>query len=347
MSKSPPAEPKPTVTHKHGDVVLAKVKGYSAWPAVVIDPEDAPPSVKAEKPKGAGFCCVRFMPAGDFGWPTMKDVVALTQKQIETAMEKDKKKSGKLYQGYTIAKDPQAWIAEQEKQRLAQIELEANAEEDQLDGEDDTTEKKTKKRRAAAEPKTTGRRKGGDDSKKKRAVKKRKADDEEEDDSKPSKKKAKKDEEEDPTLLNDPEAVKIKDWRHVLQRAFLRDNVKPEANSLPEYDEVFNTIESYQGMTIQYLSYSKIGKVMKKISQLDDSHIPESDGQFKFRERAGKLVTQWHAILSASGKGADGGDGAATNGTGNAEDASPEAGAAPAEPEAGEGEGDVVMATDA
>jgi hypothetical protein len=45
--------------------------------------------------------------------------------------------------------------------------------------------------------------------------------------------------------------------------------------------------------------YSKIGKVMKKISQLDETHIPDNDGQFRFRERAGKLVTQWHAILNA------------------------------------------------
>lgn len=45
--------------------------------------------------------------------------------------------------------------------------------------------------------------------------------------------------------------------------------------------------------------YSKIGKVMKKISQLPDEHIPDKDGQFRFRERAGKLVTQWHSILNA------------------------------------------------
>jgi hypothetical protein len=38
---------------------------------------------------------------------------------------------------------------------------------------------------------------------------------------------------------------------------------------------------------------------MKKISQLDETHIPDNDGQFRFRERAGKLVTQWHAILNA------------------------------------------------
>ncbi|KAG8835662.1 hypothetical protein FRC17_001851, partial [Serendipita sp. 399] len=261
---------------------------------LLVDPDAVPPSIKAEKPKGSGFCCVRFMPAGDFGWPLAKDVAALTQKQIEATLEKDKKKSGKLYQGYVIAKDPQAWIAEQELQRLAQIEIEANAEEDQLDGDDDATEKKSKKRRGPAETKTTGRRKKEEDSKKKRPVKKRKVDEEEDFDSKPSKKKAKKEEEEDSTLHNDPEAVKIKDWRHQLQRAFLRDNVKPEATALPEYDEVFNTIEAYQGMNVQYLSYSKIGKVMKKISQLEDAHIPDNDGQFKFRERAGKLVTQWH-----------------------------------------------------
>lgn len=66
--------------------------------------------------------------------------------------------------------------------------------------------------------------------------------------------------------------------------------------------------------------YSKIGKVMKKISQLDETHIPDNDGQFQFRERAGKLVTQWHAILNA--KPGDAEASPAVNGTAEkAEDA--------------------------
>jgi len=48
-------------------------------------------------------------------------------------LEKDKKKTGSLYKGYEIGKNPAKWILEKEEQLAQQIELEANAEVDQLD----------------------------------------------------------------------------------------------------------------------------------------------------------------------------------------------------------------------
>ena len=108
---------------------------------------------------------------------------------------------------------------------------------------------------------------------------------------------------------------------------------------MPEYDETFQVIEHYDGLTIQYLSvsilnfctslidvvmqYSKIGKVMKKISQLPETHIPDGDGQFKFRERAAKLVSDWHQILNA--KANEGETAEAVNGTAEMTDAAPSA----------------------
>ncbi len=84
-------------------------------------------------------------------------------------------------------------------------------------------------------------------------------------------------------LANDPEAKRIKEWRHKLQRAFLsktlptaevglgagprvRMGARADAaaharpQEMPTYDELFKTIESYDGMTIEYLQHSKIGK---------------------------------------------------------------------------------------
>jgi hypothetical protein len=114
---------------------------------------------------------------------------------------------------------------------------------------------------------------------------------------------------------------------------------------LAEYDETFQVIEHYQGLTIQYLSvspptdcntlfnivlqYSKIGKVMKKISQLPETHIPDGDGQFKFRERAAKLVNDWHQILNA--KANEGETTEAVNGTAEKTDAAPPTTAADAD----------------
>lgn len=60
---------------------------------------------------------------------------------------------------------------------------------------------------------------------------------------------------------------------------------------------------------------------MKKISQLSESHIPDNDGQFKFRERAAKLVADWHQILNA--KAGEGEAADAINGTAEKADSAP------------------------
>ena len=82
---------------------------------------------------------------------------------------------------------------------------------------------------------------------------------------------------------------------------------------------------------------------MKKISQLEPSHIPDNDGQFQFRERAGKLVTQWHQILNSSTKAAEE---ATVNGTTDKNEDAP-ADPEPAVPAATMVDGDISMATEA
>jgi hypothetical protein len=88
---------------------------------------------------------------------------------------------------------------------------------------------------------------------------------------------------------------------------------------------------------------------MKKISQLDDDHIPEKDAEFNFRERALKLVNQWQQILNTRSSEVDG---PTVNGTGeNAESAAEGDAPAPeaeAEAEAATtAEGEAPMVTDA
>lgn len=56
-------------------------------------------------------------------------------------------------------------------------------------------------------------------------------------------------------LANDPEAKKVKDWRHKLQKAFLSKSL-PSAEEMDSYDELFKTIEAYEGMTVDYLAVS-------------------------------------------------------------------------------------------
>ena len=69
------------------EIVLAKIRGYPAWPGMVrailrvahataladascalmqvVDPEAVPSAVTNERPKGGKSYCVRFFPAGD------------------------------------------------------------------------------------------------------------------------------------------------------------------------------------------------------------------------------------------------------------------------------------------
>ncbi len=76
----------PSAAYEYRDIVLAKIRGYPAWPGMVrasphtklacrsltwsrlqvVDPETVPPRVVHERPQGKKkFFCVRFFPAGD------------------------------------------------------------------------------------------------------------------------------------------------------------------------------------------------------------------------------------------------------------------------------------------
>ncbi|KAL4246596.1 hypothetical protein ABKN59_008780 [Abortiporus biennis] len=119
----------------------------------------------------------------------------------------------------------------------------------------------------------------------------------------PPAKKAKREkegeEEVDPELLNDPEAQKVRDWRHKLQKAFLNTKAAPKDDDMPNLDELFTTVESYDNMTVAYLSFSKIGKVMRHIHALNADKVPR-DSEFKFRDRAKVLVDKWHELVNAN-----------------------------------------------
>ncbi|KAF9547332.1 hypothetical protein CPC08DRAFT_715826 [Agrocybe pediades] len=101
----------------------------------------------------------------------------------------------------------------------------------------------------------------------------------------------------------DPQSVKVRDWRHRLQKTFLSNKAPPKAEAMPELDELFTTVERYEEMTIEQLQFSKIGKVMRHIASLADDKVPPRDDEFKFRARAKGLVDKWHQILNAN-KGA-------------------------------------------
>lgn len=325
MSKKAAKVPKTSGSaniYDHRDIVLGKVRGYPPWPGMVVDPNDAPQQVLDDRPAGkkANFYLVRFFPAGDFSWLAPKDISKLQQHEIEAYINEPFKKSGDLLTGYKVALDPSEWEKRKAEQAEAAASEDVVDEVDQLDSEN---EEKPKKRKRDSEGGASARKRKTSttgDAKKKAPPKgkkggKKKDNVESEDDgeadedvgtskkgtSPPPAKKAKRDKEEhdEGDVANDPEALKVREWRHRLQKTFLSNKGDPKEEDMPEMDKLFRTVEAYQSITIHYLTFSKIGKVMRHIAALADEKIP-NDNQYKFRERAKALVDRWQQVLNAN-----------------------------------------------
>ncbi|KAH9859001.1 hypothetical protein C2E23DRAFT_717222 [Lenzites betulinus] len=291
------------------------------------------------KTKKGNWYCVRFFPVGDYAWMVPKDISRLQHHEIEAFISEPHKRSGELMKGYRIALDPKPWEDERDAALVEAQEAEAEAEVDQLDSDgeaeadddDEAPKKRTKKRKRDSEvaPKTKAKAKkdstepavkkrpaaapkGKKNGPKSKAVVESEdegaAEDGEREGSGPSKrsspppaKKAKrdKDDDADSPLNNDPEAIKVREWRHKLQKAFLNNKALPKEDDMPALDQLFTTVETYEHMTIEYLTFSKIGKVMRHIHALGTDKVPR-DEEFKFRDRAKVLVDKWHDILKTN-----------------------------------------------
>ncbi|KAG7195107.1 uncharacterized protein KQ657_003628 [Scheffersomyces spartinae] len=72
-----------------GSVMLAKVKGYSAWPAMVLDPDLLPENISALKPKnGINFTPVRFFADDTYIWIKNADLRELSVEVIQDYLKK-------------------------------------------------------------------------------------------------------------------------------------------------------------------------------------------------------------------------------------------------------------------
>ncbi|KIK57909.1 hypothetical protein GYMLUDRAFT_75195 [Collybiopsis luxurians FD-317 M1] len=342
MSKKGPKSSKAEVqSYEIGDTVLGKIRGYPPWPGRIVDPENLPEHVTKERPvnrKTLSYC-IQFFPAGDYSWIPAKDISRLKPHEVETYISDPGKRNGELLEGYKIARDPGQWIRDLEDAAAIDAEAEAD-EEDQLEDEGEIRpggkKKKapaastTKKRKRESEPGTkpnkasasTSKGKGSKPRKSKAAVE---SEDDEagepaKEEAAPATKKAKtaasaKDEPaDDDELAKDPEATKVREWRHRLQKIFLSSkSVTPKPEEMPDMDALFTQIERYDKINIAYLSFSKIGKVMRHITALPDEKVP-LDSDYKFRDRARVLVEQWQQIINASrGDGNSSGGGGGKN----------------------------------
>ncbi|KAI6021522.1 hypothetical protein BKA83DRAFT_162261 [Pisolithus microcarpus] len=372
MSKRAAKNQEPEATYTERDIVLAKVRGFPPWPGMVVNPDSVPPSVSKERPTGkkATFYCVRFFPAGDFAWLVAKDISKLKEHEIQAYISEPHKKNADLLAGYRIALDPEKWEKERENADLIAAEQEDNASVDQLDSEQDEDEKKstkTKKRKRdsdAAVPKPKAKSKAK--TEKKTSVKGRKngtrskemveSEDDGDQDAEgeggdvasgakavpPLSKKAKRDKDEDVDVRmeSDPEARKVREWRHRLQKALLGSKGLPSPDEMPGLDQLFTTVEKYEHPNlIDYLSSCDTSPhcLWKKVPR---------DEEFHFRTRAKALVEKWHTIVDAK-KAIEGGEIAPNGASAEAGAASPTQNAtstaAAAEGENGDPAGDMSM----
>ncbi|KAL1412777.1 hypothetical protein Q8F55_000525 [Vanrija albida] len=321
------AQPGADATFTYGEIVLARLRGYPAWPARITNPDDLPANVLAQRPKSSQVYCTQFFPVGDFSWLPPKDVQSLPKHQIEAFLnETHRKASGALREAYKTALDPTEWDAQQaDKRRALEEEVDADDDVDELEEEGD--EPKGKRKRASAPVKK--------DSKKAKTAKKAAA--EEKPKAKAEKPKAQKKESGSEPAPNaddsaSPQSVKVRDWRHKLQRAFLsKDKPLPAASEMDSWDELFKTIEEAADITVAAILYSKIDKVMKMIAALDGVARNE---ELKITERADKLYNDWTALRKTAESGAK----PETNGNGSTEDKTADAqeASAPAAAEAPE-----------
>ncbi|KIY47569.1 Tudor/PWWP/MBT, partial [Fistulina hepatica ATCC 64428] len=92
-------------TYSQRDIVLGKVKGYPAWPAMIVDPGLVPATVQIERPTATKttFYCVQFFPAGDYSWLAPKDISRLLPHEIESYLNEPAKKRQDLFAAYQVA----------------------------------------------------------------------------------------------------------------------------------------------------------------------------------------------------------------------------------------------------
>lgn len=291
---------------------------------------ERPPSKKTK------FYAVRFFPAGDYAWTLAKDLSLLQKHEIEAYINEPHKKSADLLKAYKIAMDPSTWEASLSAPDISTAEGDEEVDEeiDELDegGDDGDSEKgaakvgKKRKRESETKPrkKKDAGAKGPIADKKTPAKKKlnkkngmrSKETIESEDDggeadaatdeggehaktdsskkSAPPSKKLKKEKPEDDLSPQDPENIKVKEWRHKLQRGFLSKTI-PKEEEMPEFDALFTTIENYN-LTLPQLSFSKLGKVMRHITQLEPTKLQQED-KYQIRKRADALLEKWQKLV--------------------------------------------------
>lgn len=88
-----------------GNTVLVKVKGYPAWPAVIVGEEDLAPEILDAKPKKKDVYPVLFYVDNNYSWVSDMEIKELTRERASQLASGSKKKKA-LVEAFKIAADP-------------------------------------------------------------------------------------------------------------------------------------------------------------------------------------------------------------------------------------------------
>ncbi|KAJ7702910.1 hypothetical protein B0H14DRAFT_2977579 [Mycena olivaceomarginata] len=214
-------------TFEPGDLVLGKIRGHTAWPGIVVDPDVLRKSSIGGVRRGKYYAVV-FFPAHDHAWLSPNNISKVDREWLEKAMNNPATQRTAILAGYKEALDYALSNTQNGSTR---------------------TMKKTGS--AESSSATSKSELPGEDG----------------------------------------HAFQVRKWRYDLQRTFL-GNLVPKSEDIAKADAKLNAIEGFSAMSLDYLVFSKLPKVLRHIHRLSASQVP-GDEQYNFRHRAGALVEKW------------------------------------------------------
>lgn len=286
-----------------GTVVLAKLKGFPAWPGMIVNEESLTPSILGAKPKGSSKSSkksaianqgphypVKFFVDNNFMWATKADLKLLSVDDANKYLETTKKKDRMLNSAYQMAANPpdlDTFVSPPEEP------AEENAELDERPANGKTkakTAKKQDKKESSAPKKEPKKKEDASTASKKRpnkellaSEKKRSKTEKSTASSIPSSKQLSRD--------NESRSKTVFLIRHKLQRGFL--SKKPEEKDIPGLSEYLTQLENIDDLELSIIRQTKVNKVLKALLKIPDIPL---ESEYKLHERSMNLLQKWSTL---------------------------------------------------
>uniref|UniRef100_A0A060T3Z5 ARAD1A13156p n=1 Tax=Blastobotrys adeninivorans TaxID=409370 RepID=A0A060T3Z5_BLAAD len=276
-----------------GDVVLAKVKGYAPWPAMVLSDESLPEGVLAARPKNRPEVhCVRFFVDSTYAWNSLTDLKPLSPEDATAYLEKKKstKRDKSLNAAYEVAANPPSL-----DEFLKQIqEPPAPKKRARKIAADDKAEPKRQKKAAAtgsAASSDTTTASSGAKGRTKKSNKDKDNDNDKADENANGDEKGDDKKREDlafssHTATREKQVYQI---RIDLQKKFLGSE-KPQQSDFALMDRQLSLLEHNSDLEVSIIRKTRVNKVLKMIAKMTD--IP-GENDYHFASRARALVDRW------------------------------------------------------